>query len=60
MIGCSMPIFSTLNKEKSLERIKGIYDVTLTILERSRDESVPTEIIAEAIALERINNAKTV
>jgi len=60
MIGCSMPIFSTPNKEKSLGRIKGIYDVTLTILERSRDESVPTEIIAEAIALERINNAKTV
>lgn len=59
MIGCSARIFSTPNKGKSLQRIKGIYDVTLSILERSRDEAVPTEVIAEAIALERIKNAKT-
>lgn len=58
MIGCSMPIFSTPNKTESLKRIKGIYDVTLTILERSRDADIPAEVIAESIALERINNAK--
>ena len=59
MIGCSMPIFSTPNKAESLKRIRGIYDVTLTILERSREAAVPTEVIAESIALERINNATT-
>jgi len=59
MIGCSVPIFSTPNKEKSLKRIEGIYDMTLTILERSRDQAVPTEVIAESIALARIDSAKT-
>jgi len=57
MIGCSVPIFSTPNKAESLERIKGIYDTTLTILKRSRDESLASELIAESIALERINAA---
>ena len=57
VIGCSTPVFSKLDKNLSLSNIRKIYDVTLTILERSRDEKIPTEVIAESIALERINNA---
>ncbi len=58
VIGCSTPIFSKLDKAESLKNISKIYHVTLSILERSRDEKVPAEVIAESIALERINNAK--
>jgi len=57
VIGCSTPIFSTRNKAESLSNISKIYDVTLRILERSRDEHIPTEVVAESIALERINGA---
>jgi len=57
VIGCSTPIFSKLDKSLSLRNISKIYDVTLTILERSRSENVPTEVIAESIALERIDNS---
>jgi len=58
MIGCSLPIFSTPNKAESLKRIKGIYDVSLQILQESKNTNVPSETIAETIALERINLAK--
>jgi len=59
MIGCSLPIFSKPNKEESLKRIKSIYDVSLQILQQSKDTGVHSEAIAEAIALERINLTKT-
>ena len=58
MIGCSLPIFSKPNKAESLERIKGIYDVSLEILKQSYETGVPSEVIAEGIALERINAAR--
>ena len=55
---CAMPIFTSFDKEKALSRISSIYDTTLEILNRSRDEGVLTETIAEQIAMERINKAK--
>ena len=58
VIGCSAPIFSKRDKAESLKNISKIYHVTLSILEGSRDEKVPTEDIAESIALERINSAR--
>ncbi len=58
VIGCAAPIFSKRDKAESLRNISKIYDVTLKILERSRAENVPTEVIAESIALERIEKAK--
>ena len=55
MMGASMPIFSVLDREKSLKRIAGIYDSILEIVKRSKAEQVSAEVIAEQIALERIN-----
>ena len=57
MIGCSTVIFSTPDKAESLRRIEEIRNVTLAILERSRAEGVPTEVIAESIGRQRIENA---
>ena len=58
MMGASMPIFSVLDKEKSLKHVAGIYDTVLMILERSRDEGKSTEEIAEAMAMQRIHDAR--
>ena len=54
MMGASMPIFSVPDKNKSLERISGIFDTVVDILSRSQAEQVPSEVIAEEFALERI------
>ena len=54
MMGASIRIFSVPDKEKSLERINGIFDTVVNILNRSRDERVPTAAIAEQFAMERI------
>jgi len=59
-IGYSLLIFSKPNKAESWERIKGIYDVSLQILQQSRDTGVPSEAIAETITLERITSTKMV
>ena len=59
MMGASMPIFSKPDKQESMNRVNGIHDMVLTILRRSSQESVPTEEIAEQIAIERINAAAT-
>ncbi len=55
MMGASMPIFTTPDKEKSLKHIATIYDSLIEILQRSQDEDIPTESIAEEIALNRIH-----
>jgi len=52
VMGASMPIFTTPNKEESLKRVAGIYDATLEILTRSKAQQVPTEVIAEALAMQ--------
>ena len=57
MMGASMPIFSGPDKEKSLKHVAGIYDSVTDILDQSQTESLPTELIAERIAMERINAA---
>jgi len=54
MMGASMPIFSVPDKNKSLERISGIFEIVVDILSRSQAERVPSEVIAEEFALERI------
>ena len=56
MMGASIEIFSTPNKEASLKRIAGIYDTVSEILQRSSKESLPTEIIAEQMAFECIHS----
>ncbi|NKB64192.1 MAG: amino acid dehydrogenase [Gammaproteobacteria bacterium] len=55
MMGASMPIFSSPDKDKSLQNIRGIFDVVQEILMRSEKENLPTEDIAEQMALEKIN-----
>ncbi|MGI9316530.1 MAG: Leu/Phe/Val dehydrogenase [bacterium] len=60
MMGASMPIFSIPDKDKSLKNISGIFDSVLAILVRSSEENLPTEEIAEQIALERIINQASV
>lgn len=54
---CAMPIFTTFDKEVGLRRVESIYDVTLDLLQRSQSEGIPTEVLAEQIAMDRIANA---
>ena len=54
VIRATMPIFSKPDKELASRKIAALEDTILGILEKSRDEGVSTEVVAEAIALERI------
>ena len=56
-MGASMPIFSTPDKAASLKRVNGIYDTVLEILTRSKAQQVPTHVIAEEMAMQRVNAA---
>ncbi|MFD3191899.1 Leu/Phe/Val dehydrogenase [Sedimentitalea sp. HM32M-2] len=58
VVAGAMPIFADFDKEVALQRIGSIYDTTLEILAKSRDQDIPTEEIAEAIAMQRINTAR--
>ncbi|MEH6651001.1 MAG: Glu/Leu/Phe/Val dehydrogenase dimerization domain-containing protein [Motiliproteus sp.] len=55
---CAMAIFTTFDKENALDRIASIYDTTLEILNRSCDEGVQTQTIAEQMAMDRITRTK--
>ncbi|MFT5500938.1 MAG: leucine dehydrogenase [Woeseiaceae bacterium] len=57
MIRAGMPIFSKPDKELALKNIGGLFDTIGGILRESRDHNLPTEEIAERIAVERINLA---
>ena len=54
---CAMPIFSTFDKDEGLKRVEAIYDLTLDLLQRSKAEGIPTEVLAEQIAMDRIAGA---
>ena len=58
MIRAGMPIFSKPDKELALKNIDGLFETIGGILRESRDHNVPTEEVAERIAVERINLAK--
>jgi len=53
----TLPIFTDVNRERALENISGLYSTIRNILDRSVRENIPTEVIAEQIAYERINAA---
>ncbi len=57
VIGSSTVIFTTPNREESIERIEGLYDTILKILEQAEAEDrLPSEI-ADELALARIQAA---
>ena len=47
------------NKGRILERVAKIDDTLTAIFERSRDQNLPTSVIADQIARERIEGAET-
>ena len=55
MMGASTVIFSNPSRAASIQRIEGLYDIITTILERSQNESRPSSIIADDMALTRIH-----
>lgn len=46
------------NKERAWAQVAGIYDTIKDILNRSDKEKLPTYIVADRIALERVNDAE--
>jgi len=54
MMRAGMPIFSVPDREKALENIAGLFATIGDILRTSRDQNLPTEAVAEQIAVERI------
>ena len=57
MIRAGMPIFSKPDNELALRNIDGLFDTLGGILRESREHNLPTEAIAERIAIDRINLA---
>jgi len=58
MMRAGMPIFSEPDKEKARKNIAGLFETIGNILQESRDLDLPTETVAESIAIERIDLAK--
>lgn len=58
MMRAGMTIFSQPDKEKARQDIAGLFDTIGDILRESRDKNLATEIVAERIAVERINLAQ--
>ena len=58
MMGASTVIFDTPSREKSQQRILGLYDTILTILNTADKTKTPSSEIADQMALERIAKAK--
>jgi len=54
MMGASTIIFSKPDRKKALTKIKGLFRTITAILERSRDDGRPSEVIAEEMAAERL------
>ena len=57
MMRAGMPIFSTPDKNEALRNIAGLFDTIGDVLRESREQNLPTETVAERIALERIRQA---
>ncbi len=57
VMGASPVIFGTLSREASNQRILGLYDTILTILERATKDGMPPSQVADEIAVQRINAA---
>lgn len=57
MLRAGMPIFSTPDREKARANIAGLFETIGDILQQSRDRNLPTESVAEQIAVERIELA---
>jgi leucine dehydrogenase len=57
MLRAGMPIYSEPDKEKALENIAGLFETIGGILRESRDQNLPTEAVAEKIAVDRIDHA---
>lgn len=57
MMRAGMSIFTEPDREKALENIAGLYETIGDILRESREKNLPTETVAELIAVERINLA---
>ena len=55
MMGASTAIFAELSCERSLKQIEGLDETITTILERAKNEGLPSADIADQIAEERIN-----
>ena len=58
MIRAGMPIFTEPDRGAALENIRGLFDTIGIILRESRDRNLPTEMVAERIAVERITAAR--
>ncbi|MEM9523764.1 MAG: Glu/Leu/Phe/Val dehydrogenase dimerization domain-containing protein [Pseudomonadota bacterium] len=54
MMGASTVIFSEPSREASIQRIDGLHDTILSILNRARAEGRPSSEIADDMAMERI------
>ena len=57
MIRAGMPIFSKPDNELAVKNIGELFETIGDILRESRDHDIPTETVAERIALQRINLA---
>ncbi len=57
VMGASPVIFGTLSREASNQRILGLYDTILTILERATKDGLPPSQVADEIAIQRMNAA---
>ncbi len=57
MMRAGMPIFAKPDREKALKNISGLFETIGSILRESSQKNLPTETVAERIAIERINLA---
>ena len=58
MMGAATVIFDKPSREKSIERIHGLYDTIISILKQADDTGHPSSNIADQIAQKRILEAK--
>ncbi len=58
MMGASTVIFATLSRRDSIERIEGLYDTILSILETARNSGRPSSEIADEMAIRKIASAR--
>ncbi len=58
MMGAGTRIFSQPSMEDSRNRVLGLYDTIMKLLEKARNENSPTSEVADRMALEIIANGK--
>ena len=59
MMGASTVIFDKPSREKSIERIHGLFDTIKSILRQADESGLPSSEVADKIALDRIAKART-